>query len=328
MENIQIRNVWGWMDTLVKSVKSAFLASILLLLSTAIHARETVTFYHTDILGSPVAATNANGDVTWRKRYLPYGEVELNDQSGTLNKIGYTGHLEANEFGLVYMNARYYDPQIGRFMATDPVGFSESNALSFNRYAYANNNPYRFVDPDGRLPVETVWDAANVVYDLGKAAVGAAVGNQAMVAEGLGDAALDTAAMFVPYAPAGSSKVTRAMANGGGAKSGVQANKAAGDAFEQQVMGQLQQTQSGVVQQVTVKTQSGVKTRIDLMGRDASGSIVCTECKASATASLTRNQAAAFPEIQQSGAVVVGKGKPGFPGGTQIPPSTVNIKRP
>jgi RHS repeat-associated protein len=106
----------------------------------------------------------------------------------------------------------------------------------------------------------------------------------------------------------------------------LQANKAAGAAFEGKVMGQLQQ--SGVVQQVTVKTQSGVKTRIDLMGRDANGNIVCTECKASVAAPLTRNQAAAFPEIQQSGAIVVGKGKPGFPGGTQIPPTTVDIIRP
>lgn len=108
----------------------------------------------------------------------------------------------------------------------------------------------------------------------------------------------------------------------------MQANKAAGEAFEQQVMGQLQQTQSGVVQQVTVKTESGVRTRIDLMGREANGNIVCTECKASATAPLTKNQVAAFPEIQQSGAVVVGNGKPGFPGGTQIPPTSVNIVRP
>jgi len=115
---------------------------------------------------------------------------------------------------------------------------------------------------------------------------------------------------------------------GTGAKSTIQANKAAGDAFEKQVMGQLEQTQSGVVQQVTVKTESGVKTRIDLMGRDASGNIVCTECKASATAPLTPNQKIAFPEIQQSGATVVGQGKPGFPGGTKIPPTTVDIVRP
>lgn len=64
------------------------------------------------------------------------------------------------------------------------------------------------------------------------------------------------------------------------------------------------------------------------MGRDANGNTVCTECKASDTAPLTKNQAAAFPEIQESGATVVGNGKPGFPGGTQIPPTTVDIIRP
>ncbi len=92
-------------------------------------------------------------------------------------------------------------------------------------------------------------------------------------------------------------------------------------------MGQLQKTQSRVVQQVTVKTQSGTRTRINLMGRDANGNIVCTKCKASATAPLTKNQRAAFPEMQHDG-VVVGKGKQGFPGGNQIPPFKVNIVRP
>lgn len=121
---------------------------------------------------------------------------------------------------------------------------------------------------------------------------------------------------------------TAGSAEGAAAKSTVQANRAAGDAFEQQIKGQLQQVQSGVVQQVTVKTQSGVRTRIDLIGRDVNGNVVCTECKASATAPLTSNQKVAFPEIRQSGAIVVGKGKPGFPGGTQIPPTTVNIVRP
>jgi len=108
----------------------------------------------------------------------------------------------------------------------------------------------------------------------------------------------------------------------------LEANRAAGTAFEKQTKGQVQQAQSGVVEQVTVKTKSGIKTRIDLMGRDTNGNIVCTECKASTTASLTKNQAAAFPEIQRSGATVVGQGKPGIPGGTQIPPTKVDIVRP
>jgi uncharacterized protein RhaS with RHS repeats len=49
------------------------------------------------------------------------------------------------------MQARYYDPVIGRFYSNDPVGFRDVH--SFNRYAYANNNPYKYTDPDGRLPI-------------------------------------------------------------------------------------------------------------------------------------------------------------------------------
>ncbi|MEL4287464.1 RHS repeat-associated core domain-containing protein [Shewanella xiamenensis] len=46
------------------------------------------------------------------------------------------------------MQARYYDPLIGRFYSNDPIGFRDVH--SFNRYAYANNNPYKYVDPDGQ----------------------------------------------------------------------------------------------------------------------------------------------------------------------------------
>lgn len=52
------------------------------------------------------------------------------------------------------MQARYYDPMIGRFYSNDPVGtmghLSSGNTQGFNRYAYANNNPYKYVDPDGK----------------------------------------------------------------------------------------------------------------------------------------------------------------------------------
>ena len=48
------------------------------------------------------------------------------------------------------MQQRYYDPAIGRFLSNDPVSTNSNNGASFNRYNYANNNPYRFTDPDGR----------------------------------------------------------------------------------------------------------------------------------------------------------------------------------
>ncbi|UUN15062.1 RHS repeat-associated core domain-containing protein [Idiomarina loihiensis] len=65
---------------------------------------------------------------------------------------GYTGHVEDNDLQLTYMQARYYDPIIGRFYSNDPVGFTASNPMMFNRYVYANNNPYKYVDPDGKEP--------------------------------------------------------------------------------------------------------------------------------------------------------------------------------
>ena len=66
-------------------------------------------------------------------------------------RVGYTGHEKDNASDLVYMQARFYDPHIGRFYSNDPVGFSVDKPMMFNRYAYANNNPYKYTDPDGEL---------------------------------------------------------------------------------------------------------------------------------------------------------------------------------
>jgi RHS repeat-associated protein len=67
------------------------------------------------------------------------------------------------ETGLVYMQARYYQAR-GQFLSPDPVGPSPGNIFSFNRYAYANNNPVRFTDPDGRK-CTTVDGTASCTFD-------------------------------------------------------------------------------------------------------------------------------------------------------------------
>ncbi|MGE5329369.1 MAG: pre-toxin TG domain-containing protein [Deltaproteobacteria bacterium] len=106
-------------------------------------------------------------------------------------------------------------------------------------------------------------------------------------------------------------------------------NKAKGDAFEKVVKQEIEKTQRDVVEQITVKTESGVKTKLDLLGIDKkAGDVKITESKSSLTAPLTKNQKKAFPEIEQKGATVVGKGKPPFKGGTKIPPTKVDIVRP
>jgi len=134
-----------------KNLTFSLLIGVVLLAATnAIRAAEVVTYYHLDALGSPVAATNAQGQVIWREQYKPYGERIQKDPASQNNPRWYTGHLEDPETGLTYAGARYYDPVVGRFMGVDPKGFSEGDPFSFNRYVYANGNPYRNVDPDGR----------------------------------------------------------------------------------------------------------------------------------------------------------------------------------
>jgi RHS repeat-associated protein len=117
-----------------------------IVLSFNASAAMTVKYQHTDVLGSLIAETDSNGHIIQKTHYQAYGEQIGGQKAG----IGYTGHLEDTDLGLTYMQQRYYDPEIGRFYSNDPVGFSASNPMMFNRYAYANNNPYKFVDPDGR----------------------------------------------------------------------------------------------------------------------------------------------------------------------------------
>ncbi|WP_368565103.1 RHS repeat-associated core domain-containing protein [Pseudoxanthomonas sp. UTMC 1351] len=111
-------------------------------------AQTTVEYIHTDGLGSVVAVTNQAGQVIERLDYEPYGAIIGQPNYGG---IGFTGHVQDAATGLTYMQQRYYDPTIGRFLSVDPVAVSSGIGANFNRYWYANNNPYKFKDPDGRF---------------------------------------------------------------------------------------------------------------------------------------------------------------------------------
>jgi RHS repeat-associated protein len=115
-------------------------------------AAQNVTYIHTDALGSPVLETNAQAQVVRQVDYRAYGmEVMDAPRPGP----GYTGHYRDVGTGLVYMQQRYYDPMVGRFLSVDPVPADPKSGTNFNRYWYANNSPYSFLDPDGRYSCPT-----------------------------------------------------------------------------------------------------------------------------------------------------------------------------
>ncbi len=99
-----------------------------------------VRYYHADALGSIIALTDENGNMTARYNYSPFGQTEIvldTDGSGAANPFRYTGR-EQDETGDYYYRARYYSPEMGRFLSEDPIGFAGGDV---NFYSYVGNSP-------------------------------------------------------------------------------------------------------------------------------------------------------------------------------------------
>ena len=105
----------------------------------------------TDAIGSPVAVTDATGTVQTNYTYEPFGRTSF---AGALNSSSYqyTGR-ENDGTGLYYYRARYYHPQLQRFISEDPVGF---HGQEWNLFAYVFNNPLSFIDPFGLEKCKTM----------------------------------------------------------------------------------------------------------------------------------------------------------------------------
>jgi RHS repeat-associated protein len=118
-------------------------------------ATQATEYWHRDHLDSVIVRTDAAGAVIERSRYDAWGKR----LSGGAEKRGYTGHEMLDDLGLIHMNGRVYDPEIGRFLSADPfVQFPESTQ-GFNRYAYVGNNPLSYNDPSGHFIVAIIMIA-------------------------------------------------------------------------------------------------------------------------------------------------------------------------
>lgn len=111
------------------------------------------TFYHGDHLGSTIGLTDEETTEVWDRTYLPYGGT-FTGTGAAENTHQYTGKELEAATGLYYYGARYQNPNIGRFMSVDPAGADPTDPQSWNRYAYVQNNPLKYIDPDGEQLVD------------------------------------------------------------------------------------------------------------------------------------------------------------------------------
>lgn len=123
-------------------LNSAILAILLLLTPLASHAGGSLYFVHNDRNGTPVALTDESGTKVWSAEHDPYGKATVDeDPDGDGVKVEFNlrfpGQYYDKETGLHYNHHRYYDPDTGRYLTSDPVGLEGG----LNTYAYAGGNP-------------------------------------------------------------------------------------------------------------------------------------------------------------------------------------------
>jgi len=117
-------------------------------------------YYLPDALGSVRQTVDRAGAVTAAREWSPYGEEIGGAQAG----LGYTGEWQDVDVGLVYLRARWYQAQTGRFSSRDQWTGEIWEPISLHAYLYAANNPLHFIDPSGQVYI-TFDDGPKVGID-------------------------------------------------------------------------------------------------------------------------------------------------------------------
>jgi RHS repeat-associated protein len=117
-----------------------------------------------DGLGSVRHLTDGTGNLLLSRSYDAFGNLRHSSGAGA-TRLGFTGELQDQMTGLVYLRARHYHPALGRFLQRDSFAGFQQRPQSLNRYAYTENNPVNHRDPSGHY-VDTLLDIGFIVYDL------------------------------------------------------------------------------------------------------------------------------------------------------------------
>ena len=141
--------------------------------TVAMRKNGVLSYLHGDHLGSTVATSNSSGTFSGQEWYHAYGRYRGGHELGTENR--FTGQ-KLDGAGLMYFNARYYDPELGHFLSPDTLVPDPGNLFDYNRYMYVRGNAMNAVDPSGHFCVPVVnmgttcqgstdWDAVQSSLD-------------------------------------------------------------------------------------------------------------------------------------------------------------------
>jgi RHS repeat-associated protein len=129
-----------------------------------------VTYYHGDYLGSSLVITN--GTDVQQVLYRPFGEAA--PSSSQVPEYGFTGQRYVSSIGIYDYGARWYDPELGRFLSPDSVVPTVYDPQSVNPYSYVRNNPLNRIDPTGNFDWGGLWGGftgffSNIFAPIGNA---------------------------------------------------------------------------------------------------------------------------------------------------------------
>lgn len=153
---------------------------------------ENVDYYYLrNTQGDITSLITKDGIEVARYTYDAWGNhvvTNLNDDDiGDLNPFRYRGYYYDNETKLYYLNARYYDPEIGRFISQDNISYLAPEIINgLNLYSYCSNNPVMGYDPDGNMPSWLKWTLGIVIIVAAVAASILTAGLAAPIAAGVG----------------------------------------------------------------------------------------------------------------------------------------------
>ena len=152
--SVYIGNYFEWTGSTV-TMKSYYYAGATRAAMRTGTSTGTVNYLLGDHLGSQALTLTSAGarlNTNTELRYYPYGLARYNTNN-QLTSYNFTGQRKDSGSGLLFYNARWYDPQVGRFLQADTLVPAPGDPQSLNRYSYVGNRPVRFTDPTGHCPM-------------------------------------------------------------------------------------------------------------------------------------------------------------------------------